>query len=425
MNSILYKFYFIIKDNIINIIRSFISSFGIIFLVCFFVIYISIRDSVTTYINGSLFDNLASDDIRILPKNAKTVEFVKRPGSVSISSSTLSRIKRMNELTEINPMGRIGFNVRVKAEFMGKSKTVYIPVCGIERKLLKGKVREWKSFYNREPVPVIVPRFAIDIINNYLAMDGFPALPEKEFIGFPLEMRFVKGKKDTSAYKKYNFKASIHSFVDILNFPGVVLPMDFLHSVGEAYRKDTGKSAQMDYIVVYAKIKDTGNLPAVTDRLGKMGLQVESQKDIVEKTRETMRVIDGVFFAIMGIFFIVSVVSIFNSYLTIVYIRSQKFSLKRVLGFSKLRILISFLFEALVVGAVYGTAGYLGGNYILSFAGDILAKWIPVLSSVKFQATGTEMLLLCIGLSSSVCAVSAFVPAVFASNINLFKAVRR
>ncbi len=36
-------------------------------------------------------------------------------------------------------MGRTGFNVRVKAEFMGKSKTIYIPVCGVERNILKGK----------------------------------------------------------------------------------------------------------------------------------------------------------------------------------------------------------------------------------------------------------------------------------------------
>jgi ABC-type antimicrobial peptide transport system permease subunit len=274
-------------------------------------------------------------------------------------------------------------------------------------------------------VPIIVPRFAIDIINNYLAMEGFPPLSEKEFIGFPVEMRLAKGEKESPSYEKYNYNASIHSFIDVLGFPGVILPMDFLQSVGERYRKDTGKSVPMEYIVVYAKVKNTDNLPAVTDRLKKMGLRVESQKDIVEKTRETMRIIDGVFFAIMAVFFIVSVISIFNSYLTIVYIRSQKFSLKRVLGFSKIRILVSFLFEALLIGAVYGAAGYFGGNYILSFAGDILSRWIPVLSSVKIQATGADMLLLCIGLSSSVCAVSAFVPAVFASNINLFKAVRR
>jgi len=156
-----------------------------------------------------------------------------------------------------------------------------------------------------------------------------------------------------------------------------------------------------------------------------MGLKVESQKDIIEKTRKTMNLLDGVFFAIMAVFFIVSAVSIFNSYLSIVYIRSQKFSLKRVLGFSKVQILLSFVIEAALIGALYGIAGDFCGNYILSYAGDILSKWIPVLGSVRLQKSGTDVLLMCVGLSSSVCALSAFIPALFASNMNLFKAVRK
>lgn len=425
MNSILYKLYFVIKDNLVNILRSFISSFGILFLVCFFVIYISIRDSVTSYISGSLLDNLASDEIRILPKNTKNVEFVKRPGVASISGSALRQIKQMNELKEVNPLGRTGFNVRVKGELMGKKKSIYVPVCGIENRLLKGKVSGWKTFYNRAPVPIIVPRFTIDIMNNYLAMDGFPHLAEKDFYGFPIELRFVAGKKDTSAYKEYDYDAVLHSFTDLMNFPGIILPLDFLVSVAGKYSSETGRSSGVEYIVVYAKVKDTDLLPVISEKLKKLGLRVESQKDIIEKTQKTMKLIDGVFYAIMGVFFIVSVISIFNSYLTIVYIRSQKFSLKRVLGFSKLRILLSFIFEAALIGAVYGVAGYYCGNYILSYAGDILARWVPVLSAVKFQGSGTDMLLLCLGISSSVCAVSAFIPAIFASNINLFKAVRR
>jgi hypothetical protein len=426
MNSILYKLYFTIRDNFTNILRSLISSFGILFLICFFVIYTAIRDSVTTYIAGSLLDNLASDEIRILPKNAKSVEFVKRPGSASISGKQLEHVSAMKELKEINPISRAGFNVRLKGELMDKKKTLYVPVCGVDRSLLsKNRVPGWKNFYNRKPVPVIVPRFTIDIMNNYLSMDGLPPLAEKDFIRFPLELRFSAGKKDTLEYKEYYHSAEIFNFIDIAAFPGVILPTDFIKGAVAEYKKDTGRSMPMDYAVIYAKVKDSDSLPAVDARLKKLGLRVESQKEIVEKTRETMNIIDGFFFAIMGVFFIVSVVSIFNSYLTIVYIRSQKFSLKRVLGFSKLQILLSFVFEAALIGAIYGVAGYFTGSYILSYAGGLAAKWIPVLSSIKLQAGGADILVLCISLSTTVCAISALIPAFFASNINLFKAVRR
>lgn len=425
MNSLLYKLYFTLKDNLINILRSFISSFGILFLVCFFVIYMAIRDSVTTYIGGSLFDNLASDEIKILPQNTKTVEFVKRPGAASISGDTLKRIVASGEFKEINPVSRIGFNVRIKGELMGKSKTLFIPACGIDKKILKGKVSGWREFYNKKPLPVIVPGFTIDIMNNYLSMSSLPPLTEKDLLNFPLQLKFAVGKKGTPDYMEYFHEAEIFSFIDIAGFPGIVLPTDFFASTAEQYRRDTGKAMTMDYAVVYARVRNPDSLPEIDRRLKKMGLRVESQKDIVEKTKNTMNLIDGVFFAIMGVFFIVSVISIFNSYITIVYVRSQKFSLKRVLGFSKLQILVSFILEAAVIGFIYGVMGYYGGNYILTYAGEILAKWIPVLGYIKIQGGDGNILFLCVVLSSSVCAVSAAIPALFASNINLFKAVRR
>ena len=425
MNSIIYKILFIIKENLMNILRSFISSFGILFLVVFFVIYLTVKDSVTAYISGSLLDNLASDEIKILPKNTAAVEFVKRPGSSGISPQTISSIKKIPELIEVNAISRTGFNVRFKAELMGQSKAMYVPACGIDRSLIKGKVSGWKNFYNKIPVPVIIPGFTIDIMNNYLSMDGLPTFSSKSLVGFPLSLRFRTGEKDSPDYRGYDYDAQVHGFTDLVNFPGIILPTDFLIEVAERYRRETGRSAGLEYIVAYAKIRNSDSLPAVVDKLKKMGLKIESQKDITEKTRKTLKVIDGVFFAIMGIFFIVSAISIFNSYLTMVYIRSQKFSLKRVLGFSKLRILITFVLEAALIGAIYGVAGYFGGNYLMSYAGELLSKWVPVLKTVAFQSRGIDTLFMCVGLSSSICAASAFIPAIFASNINLFKAVRK
>ncbi len=425
MNSVLYKILFVIRDNLVNILRSFISSFGILFLVIFFVLYLTVRDSVTTYISGSLLDKLASDEIKILPGNVKTIEFVKKPGSNGISPDTMSRIRQIPELAEVNPISRIGLNLRVEVEMLGKSKMMFVPACGIDRQIIKNKVPGWRSFYNRKPVPLIIPRFTIDIINNYLAMDGLPSLSEQNLTGFPVKLKFRTGKRGSPDRREYPFDAQLHSFTDLLSFPGVILPNELLVEVAGQYRREAGRSAGFEYIVAYAKVRNTDSLPQVVARLKKMGLGVESQKDITEKAQKTIRLIDGVFYAIMGVFFIVSAISIFNSYLTIVYIRSQKFSLKRVLGFSKARILLSFVIEAAFIGSVYGAAGYFAGNYIVSNAGQMLSKWVPALGYVTFQGRDIEVLFICMGLSSAVCAASAFIPAVFASNMNLFKAVRK
>ena len=425
MRAFFYKIIFSAKENFFNILRSFIAGFGILFLVIFFAIYISMRDSVTSYIGGSLLDNLASDEIKIIPANAKSVDFVKKPGSPFITPATASRIKNMPQFKEVNALSRVGFNVRIRGELLGQRKEIYLPVCGIDRGALKGKVKNWQSFVNKDPAPVIVPGFALDILNNYLAMSGMPAINKKEFLGFPVELRFVTGQRQSKAYRSYDFDAEIFSFTDIINFTGLVLPSSYIEAIASRYQKETGKSAGFEYVVIYAKVKDTDNLPEIQKSLAAMGLKVESQKDIVEKSRQIMSVIDGVFFSILAVFFIVSVISIFNSYLTLVYIRSQKFSLKRVLGFSKLQILFFFLVEAACIGAFYGGAGFYLGNIIIRHANNLLSTWVPFLSNVSLQSNGPDVLLLSILLSSSICAASAFMPAIFASNINLFKAVRR
>ncbi len=80
---------------------------------------------------------------------------------------------------------------------------------------------------------------------------------------------------------------------------------------------------------------------------------MESQQEIAAKTNRALAVIDGSSLVIRAFLFL-TVIAIFNSYLTIVYNRSYTFSLQRVIGVSKARIILTFVFEAAVIGALFG-----------------------------------------------------------------------
>ena len=425
MKFFLYKLFFVLKENVANILRSVVSSFGIFFLISFFVVYISLRTSVTDYVKEKLFDNLASDEIKILPKGVKEIEFVKRQGSPSISLAIVRNIEKMPDLVSVQGVSRIGFNLRIEGELLGKSKRMYVPVCGVDRDFLRTRSKRWKSFVNKRPVPLIAPKYTIDMLNNYFTMENMGPIPESDLIGFPLTLTFSTGIKRTDSRKEYNFEAEIHSFTDVINIPGVIVPTAFLKELAAKYYQDENKSARMEYAVLFAKIKDTDNLPSVVDKIKKLGLNVVSQKDVTEKTDKAMRIIDSFSLGVIAIFFLLTAVSIFNSYLTIVYIRSKKFSLKRILGYSKIKILFGFLIEAGAVGALYGIAGYFAGNSIIEYFSTNIPKYLPSLGEITITKTGTDTLFLCIMISSAVSAASALIPALFASNINLFKAVRR
>jgi ABC-type antimicrobial peptide transport system permease subunit len=156
-----------------------------------------------------------------------------------------------------------------------------------------------------------------------------------------------------------------------------------------------------------------------------MGLEVQSQNDVAEKTNKAMSIIDTTSFAIVGILLLITVISIFNSYLNIVYTRTQKFSLQRVLGVSKLRIISGFVVEAVVVGLIYGLLGYYLGSTLVHYLTINIEELVPVLKGIVIQPIREGLLVQALLASMGFSALSALVPAVFASNINLFKAVRR
>ena len=81
--------------------------------------------------------------------------------------------------------------------------------------------------------------------------------------------------------------------------------------------------------------------------------------------------------------------------------------------------------EAAFIGAVYGFIGYLAGAYLIKAAGAKLSSLVPALSGIGLEPVGMNV---CAGLvlfSIAISSLSALIPAIFASNMNLFKALSK
>ena len=65
MRYILRNIVFESKDILRRIVRVFISSFGIVFLISFLTVFISLRSSVTDYIEKRIFGRLDINEIRV------------------------------------------------------------------------------------------------------------------------------------------------------------------------------------------------------------------------------------------------------------------------------------------------------------------------------------------------------------------------
>lgn len=274
----------------------------------------------------------------------------------------------------------------------------------------------------------MLPKISLKLLNNYAAVKGLPQFTENMLTGFPGEI-FIKttdAARKGPEEKNYEIPGELHSFTGDIDFYGILVPNDFIYSFVREHRGDIEKGkVPYSTIRLYARVKDVKNLPAVTKTIEEMNLRVESQSDISKKTNRALEVIDGLSMLIGGVILALTVLAIFNSYLIIVYNRSYGFSLKRVIGVSKFRIVVTFLLEAGLIGALYGIAGYYAGVFLTKYLSASIASWIPALQGLVIEPAGTDVLIKALTLSVIISSLSALIPALFASNMNLFKAVKK
>ncbi|MDA3899119.1 MAG: ABC transporter permease [Spirochaetes bacterium] len=443
MIHLLRSIYYGLRSSFKSILTAFLSSFGILFIITFLIIYLSFRTSIRDFIDENLLGSLEIDEIEILPLNEKddNVYAASSRQGAKLTIDQVKAVREMDDFLEVYTLIMLDYRVRLRGEMFGNRTSMILPFFAIEPEFFRNKMPDWEQFYYKpgRPVKMIAPKFTLVMLNNYLYFNGLPQFKIKDLKGFPMEIQIetkrpprsipgaeINESKDESKTHT-ELEVSMFNFTNITERIGAIVPMDFVTYFAKKAEVSSGRWKRgYQYLQFFARVKDIKKLPETVDKLEKLGLQVKSDRGIADKANQVMKIIDAFSITIIGILVLLTIVSIFNANLNVVYLMSHKFSLTRILGVTKIRIILTFIFEAAIVGAIYGIIGYYAGNYLFSYAADYISGFLPDIAGVKFVAQrNTEVFMLSMGLSALVSAASALVPAIFASNINLFKAVRR
>jgi len=411
-------FYF--KDLSKNILKALFSSFGILFLISFMVLYLSLRQSVKDYIGQKLFGTLDINEIVIHPKT-KPGHDVFASKENTFTESLVESIRGMKEFSDVYSLTKINYTTRIRVGMFGYYQVQRVPVFGIDAGYFRNRNSRWKEFVNREPVPVIIPKIGLQLVNTYTAQMGLPQLTEQQLVGFAGSI-IISTVNPQGKEMMHEIPGVLHSLSGEIDFPGIVVPSTFVFEFCRKHRMDEGYEVKgYSYIRMFARVKDIKTLPDTTRKLERMGLQVESQSAISQKTNKAMTILDGMFFLLGAVLGLLTIISIFNSYLVIVYNRSYDISLKRVIGVSKLRVIAGFVFEAAFIGAILGVVGYFAGSYLTHLLSSRIAEWIPALKGLELKPVKENLLAYSVVLSIVISSCSALIPAIFASNKNLFR----
>ena len=408
--------------------RVLLSSFGIVFLISFVILFISFRTSVRDYLEKRIFNRLDINELIVTPENRTT--FIKlnifSQSFSEISTNEIRKIKRIEEIGSIQRVVRLNFPSSLIIGMFGRHMRTDILISGVERSFFRGTNISWKGFKAEDSIPVVVPYFALDLYNNFAAANSLPEVGEKALLGYKMEIVIGKSSFFRESGHKYTFMGKIFGFTSRLSTTGIIVPLEFIRKFCRRYRSEhnTGRKC-VSCIMLVVRVKKSLALPGVVRSIERLGLNVESHKNIAEKTGRAIKFIDSIFMILIIILFILTVLAIFNSYLAIVYNRSYEISLQRMLGATKFRILSIFIIEASVIGIIYGIVGYYIGYYSITVLSKNVGNWIPLIRGLKITPDGNNLLLISVTISMLVSSLSALFPSIIAANLNLFRDVKR
>ncbi|MBN2402796.1 MAG: hypothetical protein JXN64_10395 [Spirochaetes bacterium] len=405
-----------------NIPKTLLSSFGIMFLIAFLVVSISIKNSVSDFLKKRVFGELQINQIKISPQSQiSPLRF--SVSDIAINDAQIKKIKSMEGLENVEEVIRLNYPASLKAGMLGMYMRSDMLISAVDRTFLKNTKLKWQDFKHKEYVPVLIPVFVMDIYNNFAAANGLPTLGPKALNALSLEIFIGRSSFVRSSKNEFKYNARIFGFTETITTAGIIVPADFIKDFCKANSRMAGKCFSV--IMLIGRVKDINRIPDITKKIQAMKLNVESQADIAQKTEKALLVLNITLAMIFSIILILTIIAVFNSYLAVVYNRSYTFSVQRMLGASKLRIVLIFVVEAGIIGALYGIAGYFTAYYFLVYLTNNASNWIPLLQGMDFRLGTHGYLPAAIAFSIIMSGISALIPAVFASNLNLFKAVKR
>ena len=253
-----------------------------------------------------------------------------------------------------------------------------------------------------------------------------PALGPKALNLLSIEMIIGSSSFVRNRDSDLKFKAKIFGFTETITTAGIIVPDDFIKEFCKKYSQNLHLTGNCySCIMLIGEVDDISAIPSIANRIRSMGLNIESQADIAKKTDKALFLLNIILLGIVTVITFLTIIAIFNSYLSVVYNRSYILSIQRMLGASKIRIIFMFILESGLLGAVYGILGYFLGYYVLVYLTDNISVWIPFLQGLELKLEFFQYFYISVFSSSLLSVVSAFIPSLFAANLNLFKSVKR
>lgn len=348
---------------------------GIVVGVAFLVLLLAFVEGMQSALVERLVGTLPVTHLRVTPRQYAMGALQFDNPFADLDSTAVTRIGRLRGVRRVLPMAALSEPAQLRASFFGQSFVTDAGVFGIQAELLGDDVKPGQDFTRRSsgPVPAFISRDLMEMYNTgFAAANDLPKLNEQILVNQDAVLTIGSSSFNPAGLGARVDRVPLRIVGVSSNVPlaGISVPMAYVQEWNRAF---AGEQAAGEYVGLTVVAEDARDVGPLTAELERMGLQVNSGREIAEKIAAIARYLSLAFGIVGLVILLVAGLGIANALALSVLERQREIGIFRSVGASRWNIRMLFLLEAFLLGVV-GSALGIGAAVGLEAAANRLIR---------------------------------------------------
>ncbi len=324
----------------------------------FLVLMLGIQNAIFRTVEENIAPKLPPDVVKVTPKIVPKGIFSGNIKGSVITEKDYIEIKRIKGIKRVLRVMEVPFPSSFVLSIFGVSARSDVPVYGVDTEIVSKDIAKGYSFkYAKgdKNIPFVVPRGAIEAYNLALSRGyGTPVVTEKTLLG--LNFKFFAGKSSYKTLEKYfELSGVIVGISD--NIPQISICMPIQAAI--SLTKEILPNYTPSYAILYIEVSSHQDIQRVVRELSKRGFIVETSLEKSNFVENIKKFISSIILGLVLIIGIFALVSVFISMTLFATTRIDFLYILRLLGASKIYIVILITVVMLVSTAISSFLGVL------------------------------------------------------------------
>lgn len=303
--------------------------------------------------------------IRVYPK-AQYLNLAKIGDNTSnITSAKFEKIQQLPNLKNVYREIVFQGPASLETTLFGQKFETDSRIFGIEKEMIKDDLKNPEIWNNTgDFIPLIIPQKILDLYNLEIAPNhGLPKVTKDDLVGKKIEIflnRSIGFPNLISETKKLQGK--IAGFSDLVSLSGISIPIGKVLSLNNQAHNQSLSSQLIVEVIHPDRISETAKI------IESMDLQTEYLQKKVSEIEKNFYLLKITFLVIEIIVGLIALISIINTFISLMNERRKEFGMFQILGARKQDLLRLIGYESFILGIGGGLLGItlgITGLYII------------------------------------------------------------